>query len=140
MSKLLAIFGATGQQGSSVINYILNDLELSQQYKIRAITRNVNSDNAKQLKTKVEVVPGDVLNRTTLESALTDVHTIFAMTTPSYGPDALEIEYTSGKTIADVAVEKGAEYIIFNTLPSIREMIGKKYIKIISFDVKAKIE
>ena len=140
MSKLLAIFGATGQQGSSVINYVLNDLELSQQYKIRAITRDVDSEKAKQLKTKVEVVQGDVLDRTTLESALSGVHTIFAMTTPSYGPDALEIEYNSGKAIADVAVEKGAEYIIFSTLPSIREMSGEKYTKVHPFDAKAKIE
>ena len=58
MSKLLASFGATGQQGSSVIIYILNDLELSQQYKMRAITRAIDSDKAKQLKKKVEVRSG----------------------------------------------------------------------------------
>ena len=140
MSKLLAIFGATGQQGSSVINYVLNDAELSQKYKIRAITRDVNSDKAKQLKQKVEVVQGDMLDRTTLESALIGVHTIFAMTTPSYGPDALEIEYNCGKTIADVAVKKGVEYIIFSTLPSTREMSREKYTKITPFDAKAKVE
>ena len=61
MSKILAVFGATGQQGSSVINYVLQDPELSQEYKIRAITRDVNSEKAKQLKEKVEVVYGDML-------------------------------------------------------------------------------
>lgn len=140
MSKLLVIFGATGQQGGSVINYVLNDPELSQKYKIRAITRDANSDKAKQLKEKVEVVQGDVLNRNTLELALTGAHTIFAMTTPSYGPDGLEVEYNCGKTIADVAVEKGAEYIIFSTLPSVREISGEKYTKVTPFDAKAKAE
>jgi uncharacterized protein YbjT (DUF2867 family) len=140
MSKILAVFGATGQQGSSVINHVLNDPELSQKYKIRAITRDINSEVAKKLKAKVEVVQGDVLNRGSLEAALTCAHTIFAMTTPAFGPDALDIEYTNGKTIADVAVEKGAEYIIFSTLPSATEMSGGKYTNITPFDAKAKAE
>jgi len=140
MSKILAVFGATGQQGGSVINYVLNDLELSQKYKIRAVTRDVNSEKAKQLKEKVEVVQGDVLNRASLETALTGAHTIFAMTTPSFGPDALDVEYNSGKTIADVAVEKGAEYIIFSSLPPVKEISGGKYTKVTPFDAKAKAE
>ena len=140
MSKTLAVFGATGQQGSSIINYVLADAELSQQYKIRAITRDVNSSKAKDLKEKVEVVQGDALDRTSLEAALTGVHTLFAMTTPSLGPDAVEIEYNSAKTIADVAVEKGAEYIIFSTLPSVTEISGGKYTKVTPFDAKARAE
>jgi len=140
MSKILAVFGATGQQGGSVIRYVLNDTELSRNYKIRAITRDVNSDKAKQLKEKVEVVQGDVLSRASLERALTGAHTVFAMTTPSFGPDGFEIEYNSGKTIADVAVEKGVEYIIFSTLPSISKISGGKYTKITPFDSKAKVE
>lgn len=141
MSKILAVFGATGQQGSSVINYVLQDPELSQQYKIRAITRDVNSEKAKQLEEKVEVVYGDVLNRTSLETALTGVHTVFAMTTPTFDLDTgFEVEYNSGKTIADVTVEKGAEYIIFSTLPSAKDISGGKYSNVIHFDAKAKIE
>lgn len=141
MSKILAVFGATGQQGSSVINYVLHDPELSQKYKIRAITRDVNSEKAKKLKEeKVEVVQGDVLRRTSLETALTDVHTVFAMTTPFFDPDGLEAEYQNGKTIADIAVEKGAEYIIFSTLPPAKEISGGKYTKVSHFDAKAKAE
>ena len=140
MSKILAVFGATGQQGGSVVNYVLNDPELSQRYKIRAITRDTNSDKAKQLKEKVEVAQGDVLDRASLETALTDAHTVFAMTTPSFGPDGFEVEYNSAKTIADVAVEKGAEYIIFSTLPPVKEISGGKYTKVTPFDAKAKAE
>jgi uncharacterized protein YbjT (DUF2867 family) len=140
MSHILAVFGATGQQGSSVVNYVLNDAELSQKYKIRAITRDVTSEKANNLKEKVEVVQGDVLNRTSLEAALTGVHTVFAMTAPSIGPDGFEVEYNSAKTIADVAVEKGAEYIIFSTLPPIREISDGKYTKVWPFDAKAKAE
>ena len=140
MSKILAVFGATGQQGGSVISYVLNDPELSQKYKIRAITRDVNQEKAKQLKEKVEVVQGDVLNRASLETALTGAHTVFAMTTPFMNPNDLEVEYNSGKMIADVAVEKGAEYIIFSTLPGVSEISGGKYTKVTPFDAKAKAE
>jgi uncharacterized protein YbjT (DUF2867 family) len=140
MSKILVVFGATGQQGGSVINNVLNDPELSQKYKIRAITRDVNSEKAEKLKEKVEVVQGDVLNRVSLEAALAGAHTVFAMTIPYFGPDGLEVEYNSAKAIADVAVEKGAEYIIFSTLPPAKEISGGKYTKITPFDAKAKAE
>lgn len=62
------------------------------------------------------------------------------MTTPSFGPDGLEVEYNSGKTITDVAVEKGAEYIIFSALPSAIEISDGKYTKVTPFDAKAKAE
>ena len=142
MSKILVVFGATGQQGGSVVNYVLNDSQLSQTYKIRAITRDANSEKAKQLKEKVgvEVVQGDVFDRVFLETALVDAHVVFVMTTPFFTLDRLELEYNNGKTIADVAVEKGAEYIIFSTLPSVRDISGGKYTKVTPFDAKAMIE
>ena len=140
MSKLLAVFGATGTQGGSVIDHVLNDSELSHKYQLRAITRDINSEKVKHFKGKVEVVRGDVLNRPSLETALTGVHTVFIMTTPSFGPNALDTEYYRGKTIADVAVSKGVEYIIFSTLPSVKELSGGKYTKVTAFDAKAKIE
>lgn len=137
MSKILAVFGATGQQGGSVVDYVLNDSELSQQYKIRAITRDITSESAKRLKEKVEVVHGDMLNRASLSTALAGVHTVFAMTAPSLSPD---IEYNIVKTIADIAVEQDAEYIIFSTLPSVHEISGGKYTKVTPFDTKARAE
>ena len=106
MSKTPAVFGATGHQGSSIINSVLSDPLLSQTYKLRAITHNVNSDGAQQLKAKnVEVVHGDILNVQTLSTALSGVHTVFAMTTPSFEPNGLEIERNAAKTIAETPVE-----------------------------------
>ena len=140
MCQILAVFGATGQQGGSVINYVLKDSELSQKYKIRAITRDAKSEKATQLKEKVEVVQGDVLDPASLKIALNGAHTVFVMTMPSFGPDGLEVEYNSSKMIADVAVEKGAEYIVFSTLPPVKEISGGKYTEVTPFDAKAKAE
>ncbi|KAF2705471.1 hypothetical protein K504DRAFT_537063 [Pleomassaria siparia CBS 279.74] len=50
---------------------------------------------------------------------------VYAMTTPDIGKEDAAIEYNSAKTIANVAVEKGAEYIIFSTLPAPDKFEGK---------------
>ena len=141
MPKTLAVFGATGQQGSSVVNCVLNDRELSREYKIRAITRDINSEKAKRLsKRSIEVVQGDMLDGASLETALAGANTVFAMTQPSFGPDGAEVEYNIGKRIADVAVQKGVEYFIFSTLPPVTKISGGKYTKVAPFDAKARIE
>jgi hypothetical protein len=57
MSKLLTVFGATGNQGGSVIKAILNDPVLSKEFRIRAVTRDVSKPAAKELVAKgVEVI------------------------------------------------------------------------------------
>ncbi|KAH7330550.1 hypothetical protein BKA65DRAFT_566037 [Rhexocercosporidium sp. MPI-PUGE-AT-0058] len=140
MSKVLSVFGATGVQGGALITYVLNDPALSQKYTIRAITRDTTSERAKKLKDVVEVVEGDVLNRSSLETALTGTHTIFAMTIPSFGPDGVGVEYNSGKNIADVAVEKGVQYIIWSTLPHVGDISGGKYAKVTPFDAKTEVQ
>jgi hypothetical protein len=49
MSKLITVFGATGNQGGSVIKHILADAQLSSEFKIRGITRDVKKPAAKAL-------------------------------------------------------------------------------------------
>ncbi|KAJ3486167.1 hypothetical protein NLG97_g6668 [Lecanicillium saksenae] len=83
MPKILAVFGATGAQGGSLIDYVLADEVLSKEFKIRAITRSVDSDAAKSLKEKVQVVYGDNADRLSLDAALAGAHTVFAMTNTS---------------------------------------------------------
>ena len=43
--KIIAVVGATGAQGGSLVQSILNDK--SGEFRARAITRDVNSDKAK---------------------------------------------------------------------------------------------
>ena len=57
MSKVLTVFGATGLQGGSVVDYVLQHPELSKTYRLRGITRDVSKPAAAALKEKgVEVV------------------------------------------------------------------------------------
>nr|POE47751.1 nmra-like family domain-containing protein 1 [Quercus suber] len=141
MSKVLVVLGATGQQGGSVVDFVLNDTELSREYRIRAITRDVNSTKARQLSAKkVEVVQGDVTDPVSIEKALAGSHTVFIMTNAHFEPDGAEVEFEEGKRIADAAVASGAQYIIFSTLPSAKELSGGKYTKVIHFEGKARAE
>jgi len=143
MSKILAVFGATGQQGSSVVNNVLKDPELSKEYQLRAITRNVDSEKAKELRERnVEVVEGDAEDPASLKRALKGVHTVFAMTAPSLDPGrkAPLDEYEVIKSMADIAVQVGVQYFIFSTLPPVSEISGGKYVQVVNFDIKAKGE
>ena len=49
MSKLLTVFGATGQQGGSLIYHVLNRKRLSDVYDLRGITRDVSKPAAVKL-------------------------------------------------------------------------------------------
>jgi uncharacterized protein YbjT (DUF2867 family) len=49
MSKIITVFGATGNQGGSVIKHILADSTLSKEFKIRGITRDVSKPAAQTL-------------------------------------------------------------------------------------------
>jgi len=138
MSQILAVFGATGQQGSSIVNHVLQFTSLSSKFTIRAITRDPKK--FPQLAQKVEVVQADFADNASLNAALHGVHTVFAMTTPSFGPNALDDEFGIAKAIADAAVAQGVKYIIFSTLPSITEMTNGKCTSITPFDAKAKAE
>lgn len=141
MSNILAIFGATGKQGNSIINHVLNTPALSNRYTLRAITRDISSTKAQQLISKnIEVVSGDAKDPSSLAAALTNAHTVFAMTTPTFSPDALEIEYVHAKNIADAAVSQDVQYLIFSTLPSISDISHGKYTMLGPFDAKAEAE
>ncbi|KAG0300874.1 hypothetical protein BGZ98_008798 [Dissophora globulifera] len=141
MSKLLVVFGATGQQGGSVINYVVNDPELSKIYRVRGVTRDPSAANAQALLQKgVEVAKGDVDDHESLKQALQGAHTVFIVTVTVYDAFLRPRELAQGKAIADAAVAAGAQYLIFSTLPNVTDITKGVYSNVPSFDVKAEIE
>lgn len=78
MAKLLVVFGATGQQGGSIVSHVLDDAELSKQYKIRGITRDPSSSAAEILRRKgVDVVKADMTEPSSLSAAVKGAHIVF---------------------------------------------------------------
>ena len=142
MSKILAVFGATGQQGGSVINSVLADPVLSSQYNIRALTRDPSTPKLAHLKanSNVTIAAADVTVPSSLASALEGVHTVFAMTAPVFTPDGASVEAAQAIAIADAALAAGVKFFIFSTLPSPSAISSGKYTKVAPFESKAKAE
>ncbi|KAI3327731.1 NAD(P)-binding protein [Xylariaceae sp. AK1471] len=143
--KLLVVFGATGNQGGSVINHVLSDSVLSSTYRIRAITRDAASPSAALLRSKgiSDIVSADLTNPSSLPAALKDAHTVFLMSTPDTnltGPAAKAHERDSAISAADACVEAGVSYLIFSTLPHVEGGSGGKYTRVSGFDAKAEAE
>lgn len=57
MSNILTVFGASGNQGGSIIRSVLADPELSKSFQIRTVTRDTKKPAIKALEQQgVEVV------------------------------------------------------------------------------------
>lgn len=166
MSKLITVFGATGNQGGSVIKAILADPKLSSEYKIRAITRDPSKPAAQELtKQGVEVVSvcppsplppaprlpstqknlltraikADLNSKSSLTTALTSTHTIFLVT--NYWESASRsVEVTQGKNVTDVAQSLGVKHLIFSSLLHVTNSTDGRLPNVPHFDGKAEIE
>ena len=102
-AKLLVVFGATGNQGGSVIKSILGDPKTAKEFKIRGITRDPSKPNAKALEAKgVETVAADINSKEQIKAALQDAYAVFAVTNYWEKMDA-ELEKQQGQNIADLA-------------------------------------
>lgn len=141
-SKLLLIFGATGNQGGSVVEYVAKNPVLSKEFKIRAVTRDTSKPAAQELIKlgNVEVVQGDLEDSASLRPALHGAHTVFVPTATIYDDQLEEHELRQGKNAADAAVAAGASYIIYSSQPNIAKLSGRKYKKCIHFDSKNAVE
>src|SRR6185369_12563553 len=81
--KLIAVIGATGQQGGGVVRA----LQASGQFKVRALTRH--PDQHRELAD--EVVPADLKRPETLKAAFEGAHGVFLVTNPwEQGTDELQ--------------------------------------------------
>jgi Predicted nucleoside-diphosphate-sugar epimerases len=157
MSKIFVVFGATGNQGGSVINSILSDPELSREFRIRGVTRNPDSARATNLKGKgVEMVAvratlddvyqrywqreqADLSNPTSLARALEKAHTVFLVTNFWEYLDR-EVETTQGKNVANACSSTGVQHLICSTAVNVAEASQGRLTHVKHFDSKADIE
>lgn len=120
--KVIAIIGSTGAQGGGLVKAILNDEE--GEFAARAITRNTNSDKAKELdKLGAEVVEADVSNKESLAEAFKGAYGAFCVTFfwEHFSP---EQEKQHARNMADAAKEAGVQHVIWSTLEDTRKYIS----------------
>lgn len=54
--KIIAVLGATGAQGGSVVDTFTNDPTLNRHWAVRAITRDPSKEKAQKLRDRTQVV------------------------------------------------------------------------------------
>ncbi|KAF2263063.1 NAD(P)-binding protein [Lojkania enalia] len=139
--KLLVVFGATGNQGGSVANFVLDDPKLSQQYSVRALTRDASNAKAQALQLKgAEIVEADMDKPESIIAALNGAHTIFLVTNTQYSADTRAIETKQAKAVCEEAVKQGIQYLIWSSMSHPEKLSNGELTKVEHFDVKAEIE
>ncbi|KAI9838861.1 MAG: hypothetical protein M1819_004068 [Sarea resinae] len=139
MSKLLTVFGATGNQGGAVIESVLSHPTLSKTYRLRGITRDPSKPAALKLKEKgVDVVKADLLDKESLKQVIQGSSAVFAVT--NFWEKATKAnEVAQGRNVASVCKECGIELLIWSTLPHVTKMTSGALKHVTHFDSKAEV-
>ncbi|KAK5014586.1 hypothetical protein LTR16_003797 [Cryomyces antarcticus] len=138
MSKLITVFGSTGNQGGSVIKHLLADATLSKEFKIRGVTRDTSKPAAQALaKQGVEVA--DMNSKSSVAKAIEGSHTVFLVTN-YWETGRPEVEITQGQNVADAAKDAVVSHLIFSSLLNVTETTGGRLSHVPHFDGKSEIE
>jgi uncharacterized protein YbjT (DUF2867 family) len=119
--KIIVVFGATGAQGGSLAHAILNDA--ASEFSVRAVTRDVNSDKAKELaKAGAEVVRADIDDAATVSRALQGAYGAYFVTFywAHFSP---EKETAEAAMYAQAAKDARLQHVIWSTLEDVREYV-----------------
>jgi len=126
--KLIAVIGATGNQGGAVVR----SLQASGQFKVRALSRNP----VKHRDLADEVVEADLNRPDTLQPAFAGAHGVFLVTSSALeGTD----EFTQGAAAVRAAKAAGVKHFIWSTLPDVKAISGGKF-EVPHFTGKAKVD
>jgi uncharacterized protein YbjT (DUF2867 family) len=121
--KLIAVTGATGQQGGAVARKLLAD-----GWKVRALTRDLNKPAAQELASfGAQVVAGDMENRAELDAAFKGTYGVFSVQNfwlPNVG---FEGEVRQGKNVADAAKEAGVQHLVYSSVGAAHRGMGQKH-------------
>ncbi len=119
--KIIAVVGATGAQGGGLVRAILNDPNGG--FAARAITRDVNSESAKELaQLGAEVVAGDVDDEASLQRAFQGAYGVYCVTFywAHFSP---EKELAHATAMAKAARAAGVAHVIWSTLEDTRKWV-----------------
>lgn len=119
--KIITVFGATGAQGGGVARAILNDP--NSEFAVRAVTRNPDSDKAKELaRLGAEVVVADIDDKVNMKRALEGAYGAYFVTF-FWAHMSPEKEYAEAKSMAEAAKEANLQHVIWSTLEDTRQWV-----------------
>ena len=126
--KLIAVIGATGQQGGGVVHAV----QASGQFKVRALSRNPG----KHRELADEVVEADLNRPETLKAAFAGAHGVFLVTSfAEAGTD----EFKQATTAVRAAKDAGVKHFVWSTLPNVEAISGGRF-DVPHFTGKAKVD
>lgn len=122
-NKVIAVTGATGQQGGAVARKLLAD-----GWKVRALTRDENKPAAQALaQAGAELVAGDMDSRSDLDAAFQGAYGVFSVQNfwlPNVG---YEGEIRQGKNVADAAKAAGVQHLVYSSVGAAHRGMGQKH-------------
>ena len=103
----ILVTGATGRQGGAVLRHLLE-----RGLPVRALTRNPDGRAALALAARgVEIAPGDMDDRSSLERAIQGVHGVYSV--QDFWSAGAEREVRQGMNVADAAHAAGVAHFVY---------------------------
>ncbi|WP_026819749.1 NmrA/HSCARG family protein [Arthrobacter castelli] len=132
VNPTIAVFGATGNQGSAVIDALLEEGAT-----VRGLVRQPGSDRAQALADRgVELAYADVEDPPSLSKALAGVDAFFFMTTiGGHSGEEADGEASQGITLADAAAAAGVRHVVFDSVGGAERQSGVPH-----FESKRRVE
>ncbi len=122
-NEIIAVTGATGQQGRAVAKKLL-----AEGWRVRALTRDTNKPAAQELKSLgAEILPGDMDQRAELDAAFKGAYGVFSVQNfwlPNVG---FEGEVRQGKAVADAAKATDVQHLVYSSVGSAHRGMGQKH-------------
>jgi uncharacterized protein YbjT (DUF2867 family) len=126
--KLIAVFGATGQQGGGVVRA----LQAGGQFKVRALTRNP----AEHRSLAEEVIAADLDRPETLKEAFKGAYGVFLVTNAREKGTG---ELKQATAAIRAAKDAGVKHFVWSTLPNVEAISGGEF-DVPHFTDKAKVD
>lgn len=121
--KIIAVTGATGQQGKAVVGRLLAD-----GWKVRGLTRDSSKPAARELAAAgAEMAAGDMDKRSELDAAFKGAYGVFSVQNywiPTVGFDG---EIRQGKNVADAAKAAGVKHLVYSSVGAAQRGMGQKH-------------
>ncbi|KAG8859536.1 hypothetical protein FRB96_004420 [Tulasnella sp. 330] len=137
-APLIAVVGATGRQGGSVIDALSESPKL---YRIRAFTRDANKDAAKALSNRgaeVVAVNFTVDNKEATFKAFEGATYAFLVTN-FWEHMQTDREVAEGKLLVDAAAHAKVKLLVWSGLESMAKASNGKYKNVVHFEGKASV-
>lgn len=130
-SKIVAVIGATGQQGGAVAKTLI-----SRGWQVRALTRDPLKPSAQALaEMGAKVVRGDLDSLSEMAAAFDGAYGVFSVQNYWLPNVGFEGEIRQGKAVADLAKAARVQHLVYSSVGAAHRGMGQKH-----FESKYQVE